>query len=131
MRRFRCDLGGGWIGCSYLLHDAGLALREGDVTTRLVLDEFDVNLPPFATGLVVVVVVVVASGRTDPSPFHTAVLCTAVAVAGAEGIVASRGGVLIIRIGNVRHDLWLGLKLSRLLSVIPKRYDVDVDVPTA
>ena len=46
---------------SHLLHDSRLALGEGDVTTRLVLDELDFNLPPLAARLVVVIVVVVGS----------------------------------------------------------------------
>ena len=57
---------GGWMGAgvsAYLLHDSGFSLREGDVASRLVLDEFDLDLPPLAAGLgVLVVVVVVASG---------------------------------------------------------------------
>lgn len=46
---------------TYLLHDSGLALGEGDVPTRLVLDELDLNLPALAAGLVVVVVIIVGS----------------------------------------------------------------------
>lgn len=46
---------------TYLLHDTGFALGEGDVPTRLVLDELDLNLPALAAGLVIVVVVVVGS----------------------------------------------------------------------
>lgn len=46
---------------TYLLHDAGLALGEGDVPARLVLDELDLNLPALAARLVVIVVVVVGS----------------------------------------------------------------------
>ena len=48
--------------CAHLLHDTGLALGKGDVTTRLVGDEFDLNLPPLATGLVIIIVIVVGSG---------------------------------------------------------------------
>lgn len=47
--------------CAHLLHDSGLALGKGDVTTRLVGDEFDLNLPPFATGLIIIIVIVVGS----------------------------------------------------------------------
>ena len=47
---------------THLLHDAGLPLGEGDVTTRLVLDELDLNLATLAAGLVVVIVVVVGGG---------------------------------------------------------------------
>jgi hypothetical protein len=48
---------------SHLLHDTSFALREGDVPTRLVLNELDLDLAPLAARLVVVVVVVVGSGR--------------------------------------------------------------------
>lgn len=34
---------------AYLFHDTGLSLGESDVTTRLVLDELDLNLAPLAT----------------------------------------------------------------------------------
>jgi hypothetical protein len=48
---------------TYLLHDAGLSLGEGNVTTRLVLDELDLDLSSLAARLVVVVVIVVG-GRS-------------------------------------------------------------------
>lgn len=41
-------------GTTDLLHDAGLSLGEGDVTTRLVLDELDLDLSSLAAGLVLV-----------------------------------------------------------------------------
>lgn len=79
-----------------LLHDARLALRECDVPTRLVLDEFDVNLSPLASRLVVVVIVVIGSSA------HTRTLDTArigtVAIVGR--VEAGRMGVWI---GNVSH----------------------------
>lgn len=50
----------GWT--TYFLHDTGLTFGESDVTARLVCDEFDLNLSSLATGLVVIVVVVVGSG---------------------------------------------------------------------
>ena len=64
----------------YLLHDTGLALGEGDVSTRLVLDELDLDLPALAAGLVVVVVVVVG-GRARA-------LGAAICIGGIEGAVA-------------------------------------------
>jgi len=47
-----------------LLHDAGLALGESNMTARLVGDELDLDLSSLATWLIVIVVVVVCSGRT-------------------------------------------------------------------
>jgi hypothetical protein len=49
---------------TYLLHDAGLPLAECDMSTRLVLDELDLNLSSFTAGLVIVVVVIVCGRRT-------------------------------------------------------------------
>ncbi|KAH3687495.1 hypothetical protein WICPIJ_001526 [Wickerhamomyces pijperi] len=41
-----------------LLHDTSLSLGEGDVTSGLILDEFDLNLSSFSsTGWLVVVIV--------------------------------------------------------------------------
>lgn len=80
---------------TYLLHDSGLALGKGDVPTRLVLDELDLNLPALAAGLVVVVVVVVGSrART---------LGAAVAVADAQGaiaVVVDRGRRVLVVLGD-------------------------------
>jgi hypothetical protein len=65
---------------TYLLHDAGLALGKGDVATRLVLDELDLDLPALAARLVVVIVVVVG-GRARA-------LGAAIGIGGVEGAVA-------------------------------------------
>jgi hypothetical protein len=65
---------------TYLLHDAGLALGKGDVATRLVLDELDLDLPALTARLVVVIVVVV--GR------RARALGAAIGIGGVEGAVA-------------------------------------------
>ena len=85
-------------GVTDLLHDAGLALGESDVTTRLVLDELDLNLSPLATWLVVVVVIVVGGGARS--------LCrslSAVAVADRV-IVGGRRRVLVVLCDFAGHD---------------------------
>lgn len=53
-----------WAIGTYLLHDSGFALGKGDVTTRLVRDELDLNLSSLASWLVIIVVVVICSGRS-------------------------------------------------------------------
>lgn len=62
---------------TYLLHDTSFALRECDVTTRLVLDELDLDLTTLSSWLVIVVVVVVRSstgtGALDASAFESAI----------------------------------------------------------
>lgn len=42
-----------------LLHDTSLALRESNVSTRLVCDELDLDLSALASGLVIVIIIVV------------------------------------------------------------------------
>jgi hypothetical protein len=81
---------------THLLHDAGLALREGNVPARLVLDELDLNLPALAAGLVIIVVVVV--GRR-------ALALGAARIADAEGaitIVVQRGRRVLVVVGDLR-----------------------------
>jgi small neutral amino acid transporter SnatA (MarC family) len=81
---------------SYLLHDAGFALRKGDVTTRLILNELDLNLPALAARLVVVVVIVVSSSagaRTlDASALAVAILEVVVLVVSVGGILRDNLG---------------------------------------
>ena len=84
--------------CTNLLHYASLPLRECDVTTRLVLYEFDVDLPPLAAGLVIIVVVIVGS-----SGHAWALYTSSVTVAIAGECVVSAGAVLGIRVLNVGH----------------------------
>ena len=65
---------------AHLLHDPGFALGEGDVTTRLILNELNVNLPPLTARLVIIIVVVVRS-RADTRALHAAGIGT-VAITG-------------------------------------------------
>ena len=67
-------------GKAHLLHDAGFALGEGDVTTRLILNELNINLPSLAARLVIIIVVVVRS-RADTRALHAAGIGT-VAITG-------------------------------------------------
>ena len=81
-----------------LLHDAGLALGEGDVSTRLVLDELDLNLASLATRLVVVIVVVVS--RAGTRTLDASALEGAIAVL---EVVGSGGRVGLVIGGDVGH----------------------------
>lgn len=47
-----------------LLHDTSLAFGEGDMSTRLVCDELDLDLSALTTGLVIIIVVVVRGRGT-------------------------------------------------------------------
>ena len=89
-------------GGAHLLHDACLALGEGDVPTRFVLDEFNVDLPSFTTRLVVVIIVIVGGGA-DARSFDATVLPTlcAVAVTGRNRVVVNRRR--LGRVGEIGH----------------------------
>lgn len=89
----------GWMGrTQYLLHDTGLALREGDVATRLILDELDLDLAALTAGLVIVVVVVLGA--------HATALGAAVvrAVAGLLQVIMTRREFLLADRSHIGHD---------------------------
>lgn len=83
---------------AHLLHDTSLALGKGDVTARLVLDELDLDLSALATGLVVVVVIVVGSAGTRA--LDTSVLKRAIAVL---QVVGGGGRVGLVVGGDLGH----------------------------
>lgn len=83
-------------GCTYLLHDACLALREGDVSTRLVADELDLDLATLAVALLVIIVVVVrcaGAGTLNTAAFGSsrgAVASVVIEVGGRRLVVLVR-----------------------------------------
>lgn len=94
---------------AYLLHDTGLALGEGDVTARLVLDELDLNLATLAAALLVVIVVVVGS-ITGASALGATGLYGAIAVLELVVVVIIGGGIVNdvgrhIDVGQCRESL--------------------------
>ena len=68
------------------------------MSTRLVLDEFDVNLPPLTSGLVVVIIVVVGGSSTDAGPLGASRV-GAIAVAGRV-FMAAGGSIWIRDVGH-------------------------------
>ena len=83
-----------------LFHDTGLALGEGDVATRLVGDELDLDLPALATRLIIIVVVVV--GGRGTLAFDTTVLARGIAI--PDGVVVeARWGGRVVLVGDVGH----------------------------
>jgi hypothetical protein len=83
---------------TYLLHDTGLALGEGDVSARLVLDELDLDLSALAAGLVIVVVVVIGCrARSLNTATGIALLQGAIV---AIGVVVDRGRRVLVVLGD-------------------------------
>jgi hypothetical protein len=88
-----------WLPAAYLLHDSGFALGKGNVSTRLIADELDLNLASLAAALLVIVIVVVG----------TRTLALDAAGLGGDGIsIAVRlvqvgGRCLIVLVGDVGH----------------------------
>lgn len=96
-----------------LLHNASLSFGKGNVSTRLIRDELDVNLPAFAIRLIVVVVIVIAGGGTDTRALHAARLSTlAIGIAGGQSVIADRRRLLFIGIVDIAHDGMEGTSTS-------------------
>jgi hypothetical protein len=101
----RCDgMGVRADGChlapTHLLHYSRLALREGDVPTRLVADKLDLNLATLATALLIVVIVVVGgagAGTFDAATFDR------IAIADRVRLVEVGRGGLVVLIRDVGH----------------------------
>lgn len=84
-------------GSTYLLHDTGLSLGEGDVATRLILDELDFDLAALTARLVVIIIVVLGA--------HAVALGAAgVAVARLLQVIVLARGELVIDGSHVGHD---------------------------
>ena len=75
--------------------------------TRLVLDEFDVDLSSLAPRLVVIVIVVIASSA-DTRTLDAAV-GVAIAVAGRKRVVLRSRRLLWIGVSNIGHDVGFGI----------------------
>lgn len=81
---------------SDLFHYAGLAFRKRYVSSRLVLDEFDLNLSPFASFVIVAIIVGSSSIGRAPLAFYAALLASIGVVA-----VFIDGCRLLLRVDNV------------------------------
>jgi hypothetical protein len=89
----RCGAKGSDATGTDLLHDSRFALREGDMSARLILDELDLDLASFTTRLVVVVVVVV--DRAGSLALGAAVLSLD-AIAITNGVVVARRRISVV-----------------------------------
>ena len=85
-----------------LLHDAGLALGEGDVAARLVADELELDLAALAAALLVVVIVVVGGARAGALDAAT-LTDGGVAIADGMRVVELGGRGLVVLISDVGH----------------------------
>lgn len=72
------------------------------MTTRLVLDELDLDLAPLAARLVVVVVIVVGGSGAGALALDAAIF--GIAVVEVVGVVVWVGGIVINQLGG--HDGW-------------------------
>lgn len=86
---------------THLLHDTRLPLGEGDVATRLILDELDLDLSALATGLVVIVIIVIGAHAI---PFGGAIVRSAIAGGLLQVLLGGRGLLLIKGGSDVGHD---------------------------
>lgn len=101
---------------AYLLHDAGFTLGESNVATRLILDELDLDLSTFASGLVVIIIVVVdvlvRSGALDATVGITGSE-RAVAIAGTLVVMAGRGiGIVVSDFCGHDVDVWEEVRIG-------------------
>lgn len=86
-----------------LLHDTSLSLGKGDVATRLVADELDLNLATLAIALLIIIVVVV--GGRGTLALHTTRFGRGAAIANGLGIVKLGGRGLVVLVGDVCHGV--------------------------
>jgi len=84
---------------THLLHNAGLTLREGDVSTRLVLDKLDLNLSPLTTWLVIVVVIIISGSGRGARTLDASVLSSI-----AQVILVGRGASRVLVSDFRSHD---------------------------
>lgn len=93
---------------TYLLHDASFALAKRDMATRLVLDKLDLNLPSFAAGLVVIVIVVVqVLIGTSTLDAAVGIASSERAIAIASAVVVAGGGVMVVFSDFRGHYVWV------------------------
>jgi hypothetical protein len=76
-----------------LLHDTSLALREGDVATRLVLDELDLDLATLTATLLIVLIVILTSHGGSWALGTTGVAAGTGEVVTRRRLVKAGGGV--------------------------------------
>jgi hypothetical protein len=87
-------------GSTYLLHDTGLPLGEGDVATRLILDKLDLNLAALTARLVVIIIIVLGAHAVALGPAGIS------AVASLLQVIVLAGGEFLVDGSHVGHDGW-------------------------
>ena len=101
------------LASTHLLHDPRLSLRKSNVPTRFILDELDVDFPPFSAWLVVVVVVIVCCSG-DARPLDASIVAVAIARR-AQAIVLGTRAVLVVGVLNFGHGDLLRSTVKSLL----------------
>ena len=85
-------------GSAYLLHNTSLALGKGNVTTRLILDELDLDLTTLPSRLVVIIIVVFGTHAVALGPTGIG------AVARLLQVIVLVGREFLVDGGHVGHD---------------------------
>lgn len=83
------------------LHDTGLSLREGNVATRLIADELNLNLTSLASSLLILILVVVGAAALTLDAARLVRGGIAVSYRVRFGDVGRRG--LVVLVGDVAH----------------------------
>lgn len=86
---------------TYLLHDARLPLRKGNVPPRLITDKLNLDLPSLSATLIIVVVVILGAG----SLALDAAGLVGGSIAVSDGVLLGDvgGRRLVVLVGDVAH----------------------------
>ena len=91
-----------------LLHDTSLSLGEGDVTTRLVLDELDLDLSALTATFLIIVIVIVSTSHGSSG----ALSASGISTVASQVITRRRMVETGVRIELISHDefgwMWNG-----------------------
>lgn len=83
---------------THLLHDTRLPLGEGDVATRLILNELDFNLSPLTTLLLIILLII------THATLRSAVVGSTVTTSGLLQLILGRRWVLLTDGSDVGHN---------------------------
>jgi hypothetical protein len=89
---------------THLFHDTCLSLGKGDVATRFILDEFNLNLPSLTSRLIVIIVIIVGSSA-EARTFGASILDGTIA---GDKVILSGRRVFVSDGSDIRHvGVWV------------------------